>query len=71
MILAALALAAAAQVTPPAPVPENEEGRAAACQATVRRSPQEALAVANRWQAAGGGLLARQCVGLAYAALEQ
>ena len=71
MILAALALAAAAQVTPPAPVPETEEGRAAACQATVRRSPQEALAVANRWQAAGGGLLARQCVGLAYAALEQ
>lgn len=71
MILAALALAAAAQVTPPAPVPETEEGRAAACQATVRRAPQEALSVANRWQAAGGGLLARQCVGLAYAALEQ
>ncbi len=71
MILAALALAASAQVTPPAPAPETEEGRAAACQATVRRSPQEALAVANRWQSAGGGLLARQCVGLAYAALEQ
>jgi tetratricopeptide (TPR) repeat protein len=71
MILAALALAAAAQVAPPAPVPETEEGRAAACQATVRRTPQEALSIANRWQASGGGLLARQCVGLAYAALEQ
>ncbi|MFN3724908.1 MAG: tetratricopeptide repeat protein [Allosphingosinicella sp.] len=70
MILAALALAAA-QVAPPAPVPETEEGRAAACQATVRRAPQEALRVANRWQSAGGGLLTRQCVGLAYAALEQ
>lgn len=71
MILAAFALAAAAQVTPPAPLPETEEGRAAACQATVRRAPQEALRVANRWQSAGGGLLARQCVGLAYAAIEQ
>ena len=70
MILAAFALAAA-QVTPPAPVPETEEGRAAACQATVRRSPQEGLAIANRWQASGGGLLARQCIGLAYVALEQ
>lgn len=71
MILAALALAAAAQVTPPAPVPETEEGRAASCQATVRRNPQEGLSAANRWQSAGGGLHARQCVGLAYAALEQ
>ena len=70
MILAAFALAAA-QVTPPAPVPETEEGRAAACQATVRRSPQEALQAANRWQSSGGGLLARQCVGLAYSALGQ
>ncbi len=71
MILAALAFAAAAQVTPPAPVPETEEGRAAACQSMVRRSPQEALRTANRWQSSGGGLLARQCVGLAYSALEQ
>ena len=70
MILAAFALAAA-QVTPPAPVPETEEGRAAACQATVRSSPEQALAVANRWRASGGGLLARQCIGLAYVALEQ
>ena len=70
MILAALALAAA-QVTPPAPVPETEEGRAAACQASVRRSPQEALAIANRWQTSGGGLFARQCAGLAYVALGQ
>src|SRR3712207_5083656 len=70
MILAALALASL-QITPPTPTPETEEGRAAACQAEVRRSPQAGLATANRWQAAGGGLLARQCVGLAYVALQQ
>jgi tetratricopeptide (TPR) repeat protein len=72
MIFTALALLAAQQgIQPPGPAPETEEGRAAACQASVRRSPQGALATANRWQAAGGGLLARQCQGLAYVALEQ
>jgi tetratricopeptide (TPR) repeat protein len=72
MILAALALVAAQQgIQPPGTAPETEEGRAAQCQADVRRSPQAALATANRWQAAGGGLLARQCQGLAYVALEQ
>lgn len=71
-LAAALAFAVAIQaVQPPAPAPETEEGRAAACQASVRTSPQQALATANRWQAASGGLLARQCQGLAYVALEQ
>jgi len=58
-------------VRPPAPLPETEEGRAAACQAAVRTSPQAALDTANRWRAAGGGLHARQCIGLAYVALER
>jgi len=58
-------------VQPPASLPETEEGRAAACQAEVRRSPEAALDTANRWRAAGGGLHARQCIGLAYVALER
>jgi tetratricopeptide (TPR) repeat protein len=71
MILA-LSLALAAQIVqPPGPLPETEEGRAAQCQASVRQNAQAALGIANRWQAAGGGLHARQCVGLAYVALEQ
>jgi tetratricopeptide (TPR) repeat protein len=56
---------------PPASLPDTEEGRAAVCQAEVRRDPAAALAQANRWQTSGGGLHARQCAGLAYAALER
>jgi len=72
MILLAAALALQAQPhQPPRTAAETEEGRAAECQAAVRRSPRAALATANRWQAAGGGLHARQCIGLAYVALQQ
>lgn len=76
MIAAALSLALAAQtpgqaVAPPSPMPETEEARASQCQAAIRQSPEAALTIANRWQASGGGLLARQCAGLAYVALEQ
>jgi tetratricopeptide (TPR) repeat protein len=69
MILAAASLAFFAQ--PPTPAPETEEGRAAQCQASIARSPQAALGEANRWRAAGGGLHARQCIGLAYVQLGQ
>ena len=72
MILIVASLLALAQtVQPPAPLPETEEGRAAQCQQAVRRNAQAALANANRWRAAGGGLHARQCVGLAYVELAQ
>ncbi|HEY0116441.1 MAG TPA: hypothetical protein VGB54_12045, partial [Allosphingosinicella sp.] len=72
MILAAsLAFLAQAQQPPPGPAPETEEGRARQCQAAVRQNPEAALATANRWRASGGGLLARQCIGLAYVALER
>lgn len=75
MILAALSLAAFAQpaptVQPPGPAPETEEGRAGQCRASIRTSPQAALAAANRWRASGGGLGARQCIGLAYVELQQ
>ncbi len=70
-LLAASSLAGAQPVGPPAPLPETEEGRAAQCQIAARRNPQAALANANRWRAAGGGLHARQCIGLAHVELGQ
>ena len=71
MILISSLLALAQPYGPPGPMPETEEGRAADCQAAVRKNPQAALANANRWRAAGGGLHARQCIGLAYVELGQ
>jgi tetratricopeptide (TPR) repeat protein len=70
-LLAAALIVFAQPVGPPAPLPETEEGRAAQCQIAARRNPQAALANANRWRAAGGGLHARQCIGLAYVELGQ
>lgn len=71
MILDALLLVAQTTNPPPRTAPETDEGRAAACQAAVRQNPQAGLVQANRWQVQGGGLLARQCLGLAYVALER
>lgn len=70
-LLAPAFLAFAQIVRPPAPAPETEDGRAAVCQAAVRRGPRAGLDGAERWLRSGGGLLARQCVGLAHVALEQ
>ena len=58
----------------PAPVAAPDaaaEARYRACTAQVRSEPQRAIETANAWQRAGGGLLARQCLGLAYVALER
>jgi tetratricopeptide (TPR) repeat protein len=60
MILALLAAAAAAQ--------SPEEARFADCVALTETSPAKALEAAGAWQVSGGGVLARQCAGLAYAA---
>jgi tetratricopeptide (TPR) repeat protein len=57
-----LALAAAA-----APAPEAEYR---ACTDLVRSAPERAVEQANDWRGKGGGVAARQCLGLAYAALE-
>jgi tetratricopeptide (TPR) repeat protein len=63
-----LLLALAAQA---APAPEPVEARFRACTDLVRTAPERALGVAGDWQGEGGGLHARQCLGLAYAALER
>ncbi len=67
MTLLLLALAAAAQVSPPL----SDEQLLRDCAAQARSAPEKALATANDWRVRGGGLSARQCLGLAYAALER
>lgn len=47
------------------------EARLRACTALVRTDPQRAADTANAWLTERGGLPARQCLGLAYVALQQ
>lgn len=41
------------------------------CTNQVRDNPERAIEVASAWRVDGGGIYARQCLGLAYAALER
>jgi tetratricopeptide (TPR) repeat protein len=63
LFLAALAAAAS--------VPESNAARFADCVALANANPAKALDEAGAWRIAGGGVLARQCTGLAYAALNR
>ncbi len=63
MIILLLVAAAAASGTP-APTPEA--ARFDACAALAERDPPRALDMAGAWRIQGGGVLARQCEGLAY-----
>jgi tetratricopeptide (TPR) repeat protein len=71
MLLSALALAALQ--TPPATRPLNPNERLRACMTLVRTAPGQAAAEAQAWVEEGvaGRLLARRCLGLAFAAQEQ
>ncbi len=80
MILISLALAAAQTPAmpqgPAAPVataqpPSAEETRYRRCVAMVRSEPESAVGSANAWLLERGGIPARQCLGLAYVALER
>lgn len=53
----------AATTAPPA-----EQARFTACAKLVETDAAKAVAEADAWRVAGGGLLARQCLGLAYSA---
>ncbi|HWH22969.1 MAG TPA: hypothetical protein VNT25_06770 [Allosphingosinicella sp.] len=64
MISLMLALAAAQ-------APLTEEAQFKNCTSLAKSKPQEALSFANEWRMKGGGVSARQCLGLAYAALER
>jgi len=63
-LFAAAALQAAA-----APAPEDATYKN--CLAQVRTAPEQAVETASDWRVNGGGLPARQCMGLAYVALER
>src|SRR6185503_14964864 len=81
ILLALAAIQSTATPAPPVAAEENPaavaapdaaaEARYRACTAQVRSEPQRAIDTANAWQRAGGGLLARQCHGLAFVALER
>ncbi len=77
--LAALAAAAAPLPVPPKPaVParptisqEDHKARGARCGAMAESAPEKAIDEAKVWQAAGGGMAARQCLGIAQSNLGQ
>ena len=63
------------QPVPSAPAPQAADDPAAAryreCTAQVRANAEFAVTAANEWIAQGGGLSARQCLGLALIALDR
>ena len=65
MILFALALAAVQ------PAPASDEAAFARCAARARAEPAAAVTIANEWLIRGGGIFARQCLGLAYAGMQR
>lgn len=67
MIPILLALAAAQNI---APLPDSD-ARYRSCTELVRTAPEQAIEYASGWRVQGGGIDARQCLGLAYVALER
>jgi tetratricopeptide (TPR) repeat protein len=53
------------------PADDPAQARYRACTAQVRANPEAAVDAANVWREQGGGLAARQCLGLALSALER
>jgi tetratricopeptide (TPR) repeat protein len=66
-----LAAAAAATPAPPPPPKDPTAIRYESCVALVKSDPAKAEALADQWRLGGGGLPARQCLGLAYVAQER
>jgi tetratricopeptide (TPR) repeat protein len=62
-VLALLIFAAAASH---AAAPAQPKDRGANCRALALQDPARAIAEANAWRLVGGGISARQCLGLAY-----
>jgi tetratricopeptide (TPR) repeat protein len=54
-----------------APVSDSKATRFESCVALANANPAQALDEASAWRIAGGGVLARQCTGLAYASLNR
>lgn len=60
-----------AEAAVPGPTPNPEEARFAACVQLTEKDAARALEAAGTWQIEGGGVLARQCAGIAYASLRR
>lgn len=71
MTLSAIALLLALGPAPAAPAPasQSDEALFARCTALVKSDAAQAIAQANDWHVRGGGIFARQCLGLAYVEL--
>jgi len=64
----------AAAPAPPPPAPQADDPASARyrqCTDQIRANAEAAVAAANTWRQEGGGIAARQCLGLALAALER
>jgi len=64
-------IAFAAAVSPAAAAPPSTAPRYEACLRLVDENPTKAITEADAWRIAGGGLPARQCLGLAFVAAER
>lgn len=69
--LIAIALQGAAPAAQPSAEDAVELERYAACADLVQADAERAIETASAWRVDGGGLHARQCLGLAYVALER
>jgi tetratricopeptide (TPR) repeat protein len=68
-LLMALAAAQAPVAAAAAPADDPATARLRSCTELVRTAPERAVETASGWQVEGGGVDARQCLGLAYVAL--
>ena len=64
MLFFLLSLQAATTAAPP---PGQEPPRYAECMDLATGDPSQGVAAASKWKVEGGGMLARQCLGVAYA----
>lgn len=72
MFVLLAAAAAAATPVPPAPPSQADHGaRGRKCAALAEKNPSAAIDEARAWGIAGGGMAARQCLGIAQSSLEQ
>ena len=71
ILLALAAVQTAAPAAPAAPVNPAAEARFRECATLARTQADQAIEQANAWRLAGGGIYARQCLGLAYVTLER
>ena len=62
---------AARNYSRPAPTQAEHSARGKACAALAKTDPEKAEAEARAWAQAGGGMAARQCLGLSQAVREQ